>query len=165
VCLWPQVLSMQCAGTILSYVVYPAEQYVSILSKNSKSFEKTYWSWNIYFELLYDSSFQTNQPTRCNTFTGLLLDVHMWLNMFQTSSRPSSGAYHCSGSLWFYREQEAAGALLIVFWPVDNRPDHKQQRSSHFLLTVETEVPTAVVCSWWWAGRRLKYVEPYMNFE
>jgi len=40
VCLWPQVLSMQCAGTILSYVVYPAIQYVSILSKNGKMFEK-----------------------------------------------------------------------------------------------------------------------------
>jgi hypothetical protein len=35
---------------------------------------------------------QINQPTRCNNFSSLLLDVYVWLNMFQASSRPSSGA-------------------------------------------------------------------------
>jgi hypothetical protein len=36
--------------------------------------------------------FQINQPTRCNNFSSLLLDVHVQFNMFRASSRPSSGA-------------------------------------------------------------------------
>ena len=35
---------------------------------------------------------QINQPTRCNNFSSLLLDVYVRLNMFRVSSRPSSGA-------------------------------------------------------------------------
>jgi hypothetical protein len=35
---------------------------------------------------------QINQTTRCNNFSSLLLDVYVQLNMFQASSRPSSGA-------------------------------------------------------------------------
>jgi hypothetical protein len=35
---------------------------------------------------------QIIQPTRCNSFTSLLLDVYVWLNMFRASLRPSSGA-------------------------------------------------------------------------
>jgi hypothetical protein len=34
-------------------------------------------------------------------FTGLLLDVYMWLNMIRAPLRPSSGAYNCIISLWF----------------------------------------------------------------
>ena len=30
--------------------------------------------------------------------------------------------------------------------------DHDQQRSSRFPPTVKPEAPSAVVCSWWWAG-------------
>jgi hypothetical protein len=89
----------------------------------------------------------------------------MWLNMFRASTRPSSGAYNCTRSLWFYRWKEAAGVLLIVVWPVDNPPDHDQQRTSRFLLTVELETPNAVIRSWWWAGGRPKHVEPHMNVE
>jgi len=36
--------------------------------------------------------FQINQPTRCNNFSSLLLDVYVQLTMFRASSRPSSGA-------------------------------------------------------------------------
>jgi len=36
-------------------------------------------------------TFQINQPTRCNNFSSLLLDVYVQLNTFQASSRPSSG--------------------------------------------------------------------------
>jgi hypothetical protein len=36
--------------------------------------------------------FQINQPTRCNNFSNLLLDVYVQLNMFRVPSRPSSGA-------------------------------------------------------------------------
>jgi len=35
---------------------------------------------------------QINQPTRCNSFSSLLLDVYVQLNMFRASSRPSTGA-------------------------------------------------------------------------
>jgi hypothetical protein len=59
-------------------------------------------------------SIQINQPTRCKNFTSLLLDVYVWLNMFRASTHPSSGAYNCTMSLWFYRWKEAAGALLVV---------------------------------------------------
>jgi len=53
---------------------------------------------------------QINQPTRCNSFTSLLLDVYVWLNMFQAPLRPSSGVYNCTRSLWFYRWSVAVGA-------------------------------------------------------
>jgi hypothetical protein len=33
---------------------------------------------------------QVIQPTRCNSFTSLLLGVYVWLNMFRASPRPSS---------------------------------------------------------------------------
>ena len=36
-------------------------------------------------------SIQINQPTRCNNFCIILLDVYVQLNMFRASSRPSSG--------------------------------------------------------------------------
>jgi len=59
---------------------------------------------------------QINQPTRCNNFTSLLLDVYVWLNMFRAPLRPSSGAYNCTWSLWFYRWSVVVGALMIVVW-------------------------------------------------
>jgi hypothetical protein len=61
---------------------------------------------------------QLNQPTRCNSFTSLLLDIYVWLNMFRVSPRPSSGVYNCASSLWFYRWRVAFAALLVVVWPV-----------------------------------------------
>jgi len=45
---------------------------------------------------------QINQPTRSNSFTSLLLEVYVWLSMFRVPLRPSSGAYNCTRSLWFY---------------------------------------------------------------
>jgi len=59
---------------------------------------------------------QIIQPTRCNSFTSLLLDAYVWLNMFQASPRPSSGAYICTWSLWLNRLGAAVGALLVVVW-------------------------------------------------
>jgi len=44
----------------------------------------------IKLNLLFE--FQVNQPTRCNNFSSLLLDVYVQLNMFRASSLPSSGA-------------------------------------------------------------------------
>jgi hypothetical protein len=67
---------------------------------------------------------QINQPTRCNSFTSLLLDVYVWLNMFRAPRSPSSGAWNCTRSLWFYRWSLAVGALLVVVWLT---PDHQQK--------------------------------------
>jgi len=67
---------------------------------------------------VHHHTIKINQQTRCNTLSSLSLDVHMWLNMFQASTRPSSVAYNCTRSLRFYRWKEPAGALLIVVWPV-----------------------------------------------
>ena len=74
---------------------------------------------------------QIIQPTRCNSFTSILLDVYVWLNMFRASPRPSSGVYNCTRSLWFNRWREEAGVLLVVVWQV---PDHDQQWLNQRLL-------------------------------
>ena len=63
---------------------------------------------------MHHHTIQIIQPTRCNSFTSLLFDIYVWLNMFRASPHPSSGAYNCTRSLWFYRWREAAGALLVV---------------------------------------------------
>jgi hypothetical protein len=68
-------------------------------------------------ETLYNTV-QTNQPTRCNSFTSLILDVYVWLYMFRVPPHPSSGAYNCTRSLWFYRWRMAVEALLVVAWQV-----------------------------------------------
>ena len=38
---------------------------------------------------VHHHTFQINQPTRCNNFSSLLLDVYLQLNILQASSRPS----------------------------------------------------------------------------
>jgi len=65
---------------------------------------------------VHHHTIQINQPTRCTSFTSLLLDVYVSLNMFRAPPRPSSGAYNCTRSLWFYRWSGAVGALLGVVW-------------------------------------------------
>ena len=93
-------------------------------------------------ESVHQHTIQINQPTRCNSFTSLLLDVYVWLNMFWAPLRPSSGAYNCISSLWFYRWSVVVAALLVVVWP-----DHDQQRSNHHAPTVKPEAANAVVRS------------------
>jgi len=66
--------------------------------------------------------------------------------MFRALPRPSSGAYNCISSLWFYRWSAVVAALLVVVWPVI-RPDHDQQRCYHRTPTVKPEAATAVVSS------------------
>jgi hypothetical protein len=53
-------------------------------------------------KFMHHHTIQINQPTRWNRFTSLLLDVYVWLNMFQVLLRPLSEAYNCISSLWFY---------------------------------------------------------------
>jgi hypothetical protein len=74
---------------------------------------------------------QIIQPTKCKNFTSLLLDVYAWLNMFRVSPRPSSEAYNCTKSLWFYMPLERRG------WSGVGRglPDHDQHRSNRFSPT------------------------------
>jgi hypothetical protein len=100
---------------------------------------------------------QINQPTRCNNFASLLLDVYVWLNMFRAPLRPSSGAYNCTRSLWFYRWSGVVGALLFVVW--------SGQTTTNNAPTVKPEAHSAVVRSWWWAERRPKHVEPHINIK
>jgi len=76
-------------------------------------------------------SIQINQPTRCDSFTSLLLDIYVWLNMFWASPHPSLGAYNCTRSLWFYNWKEAAAALLVVVWPARPQPTTLQPSRSN----------------------------------
>jgi len=75
---------------------------------------------------------QINQPTRCNSFTSLLVDVYVWLNMFRPFLRLSSAAYNFISSFWFYRWSVVVGALLVV---------------SADAPTVKPEAPSTVVRS------------------
>jgi len=40
-----------------------------------------------------------------------------------------------------------------------------ERRSSRSSPTVKPEAASAVVCSWWWAGRQPKHVEPHINVK
>jgi hypothetical protein len=78
---------------------------------------------------VHHHTIQTIQPTSCNSFTSLF-DVFVWLNIFRVSPRPSSGAYNCIRSLWFYRWSVVVGALLVVVWQTttNNAPAPSLQR-------------------------------------
>jgi len=39
--------------------------------------------------------------------------------MFRVPPRPSSGAYNCISSLWFYRWGVVVAALLVAVWLVN----------------------------------------------
>ena len=85
---------------------------------------------------VHHHTIQIIQPTRCNSFTSLLLDVYAWLDTFQASPRPSSGAYNCASSLWFNRWRAVAGALLVMVWQTttNNAPAAVLQRLNQRLL-------------------------------
>jgi hypothetical protein len=74
---------------------------------------------------------QINQPTRCNNFSSLLLDIYVQLNMFWASSCPSSGA----------TTAVAASSYTVGA----SRPDHDQQHCHHHALKVKPETAAAVV--------------------
>ena len=56
---------------------------------------------------------------------------------------------------------ERGGSSVVGRGPAD----HDQQRSNRFSPTVKPEAPRAVVCSWWWTGKRPKHVEPHVNVK
>ena len=100
---------------------------------------KLSWSFDLR-KSLHHHTIQINQPTRCNNFTSLLLEVYVWFNMFRAPLCPSSGAYNCTRSLWFYRQSVAVGALLVVVQQVtcqtttNNAPTATLQRQNQRLL-------------------------------
>jgi len=81
---------------------------------------------------MHHHTIHINQLKTCKSFTGLLLDVFVWLNMFRAPLRPSSGAYNCTRSLWFYRQSAAVGTLLVVAWQttINNAPTVKPEAPS-----------------------------------
>jgi hypothetical protein len=163
----------------------------------------SYCNVDLFREKYCSYSIQINQPTRWKSFTSLLLDVYMWLNMFRVLHRSSSGANNCTSILWFYRWKVVVGALLVVVystficdstcfgcftahhqehttalgasgftvgkWWLERwcswSGDHEHQRSNHHFPTVKPEDASAVVCSWWWAVKHPKHVEPHINVE
>jgi hypothetical protein len=84
---------------------------------------------------VHHHTIQINQPTRCNSFTSLLLDVCVWLNMFRAPLRPSSGAYNCTRSLWFYCWR------VVASRPAQPRTQH----GYHHNTKVKPEAATAVI--------------------
>jgi fucose 4-O-acetylase-like acetyltransferase len=111
---------------IISSIIFEGLKYISGTSKTTLQIT-IFWHVTPRYPVDYSlnnhccenfkfHSIQIIQQTRCNSFTSLLLDIYVWLNMFQASPRPSSGAYNCTRSLWFYCWREAAGALLVVIW-------------------------------------------------
>ena len=86
---------------------------------------------------------QINQPTRCNNFSSLLLDVCVQLNMFRTSSRSSSGAQQLQYQPLVLPLER--GDSSAVGRRRAGRPDHDQQHCYYHAPTVKPEAATAVV--------------------
>jgi hypothetical protein len=63
---------------------------------------------------VHHHTIQINQPTRSNSFTSLLLDVYVLLNMFRAPFRPSVEAYNCTSNLCFYGWGVVVAVLLGV---------------------------------------------------
>ena len=64
------------------------------------------------------------QPTRCNNFSSLLLDVYVQLNMFRASSRLSSGAQNLQQQP-LVLPLERGGSSVVGRGPA-GRPDDDQ---------------------------------------
>jgi hypothetical protein len=84
-----------------------------------------------------------NQPTRCNNFLSLLLDVYVQLNMFRASSHPSSGAQQLQQQPLVLPLQR--GDSSPVGRGQTGQPNHNQQHCYHHAPTVKLEAAAAVV--------------------
>ena len=51
--------------------------------------------------------------------------------MFRTLTRPSSGAYNCIISLWFYSGIVVVAALLVVVWPAGQNTTNNVKLTPH----------------------------------
>ena len=92
---------------------------------------------------VHHHTIQINQPTRCNNFSSLLLDVYLQLKMFRASSRPSSGAQQLQQQPLVLPSEH--GDSSAVGRGRASRPDHIQQHCYHHTLKVKPEAATAVV--------------------
>jgi len=80
---------------------------------------------------------QINQPTRCNSFSSLLLDVYLQLNMFRASSLPSSGAQQLQYQPLVLPSERGNSSAVRRGRTGYNQPDHAPK--------VNSEAATAVV--------------------
>ena len=102
---------------------------------------------------MHHHTIQINQPTRCNSFSSLLLDVYVQLNMmFRASSRPSSGAQQLQQQPLVL--QLEFGGSSAVGRGGAGRPEHDQQHCYHYAPTVKTR---GCCCSFWAPDDRREY--------
>ena len=99
-----QLLTNLFLRQFLSRILFPVSAVVSYLSScDAHQQAQQFVIGTVIFAIIKLSDFkvcmsvhhhtiQTNQSTRCNNSSGLLLDVYVQLNMFRASLRPSSGA-------------------------------------------------------------------------
>ena len=64
-------------------------------------------------------------------FSKFITWCYLWLNTFQASYRPSSGAYNCTHSLWFCIHCRLKDVVLLVVVGQNILPDNDQQ---HYIL-------------------------------
>jgi hypothetical protein len=82
-------------------------------------------------------SIQIYQPTRCNNFSSLLFDIYVQHNMFQASSRPSSGAKQLQHQPVVLPLER--GGSSAVGRGQAGRNDHDQQHFYHHAPKVKPE--------------------------
>jgi hypothetical protein len=103
---------------------------------------------------------QINQPTRCSCFSRVYYSTFMCgstcFGRLPAHHQEHTAALGASGSTFGRKRPERCWS-----WSGQTTTNN----SSRFLPKVEPEAPNAVVCSWWWAERRTKHVEPHMNVE
>ena len=92
---------------------------------------------------MHHHTIHINQPTRCNNFSSLLLDVHVRLNVFGASSRPSPGAQQLQQQPLVLPLER--GGSSAVDRGRAGRANHDQQYYYHHAPRVKPEAPTAVV--------------------
>jgi hypothetical protein len=94
---------------------------------------------------------QINQPTRCNNFYSLSLDVYLQLNMFRASSRPSSGAQQLQTALLLPRSNGKTRGCYCGCWaPDDGREDGRNILSCKYTSSNKLEKLLHLVGSFIW---------------
>ena len=144
--MWSFLFQFSASSLFLKVIQYlPTSSSSSFL----QFYPSLYRSCSLKFKVcksVHHYRIQINQPTRCNNFTSLLLDVYVQLNMFRASSRPSSGAQQLQQQPPLVLPLERGGSSAVfVVGPVG--PDHDQHHCYHHAPTVKPEAANAVVSS------------------
>ena len=66
---------------------------------------------------------------------------------------------NCSSSLWFYLRTVVIDVLCSWL----GRPDHEHSTTVTTIRRKNQRLPLKSLTSWWWAGKRPKHVELYIN--